>query len=144
MAWVRRSSRDAKKKPLESGFFPLGLMAAHHKNRNAVLFFRYAMKPTPKKPRIIIAQVEGSGTAALRDNCLRSILEVTFRTGRASTILLAELVASGPVDEVGEPAHTAAYQIKTVLIAGLRFFSKELLDSFAGRWAAEKDSLHGN
>ena len=25
---------------------------------------RYAMKPTPAKPRIIIAQVEGSGTAA--------------------------------------------------------------------------------
>src|ERR1700743_689798 len=27
-------------------------------------FRRYAMKPTPKKPRSIIAQVEGSGTAA--------------------------------------------------------------------------------
>ena len=26
---------------------------------------RYAMKPTPAKPRIIIAQVEGSGTAAV-------------------------------------------------------------------------------
>jgi hypothetical protein len=27
-------------------------------------FLRYATKPTPKKPRIIIAQVDGSGTAA--------------------------------------------------------------------------------
>ena len=27
-------------------------------------FWRYAMKPTPAKPRIIMAQVEGSGTAA--------------------------------------------------------------------------------
>ena len=26
-------------------------------------FRRYAMKPMPKKPRIIMAQVEGSGTA---------------------------------------------------------------------------------
>jgi hypothetical protein len=28
-------------------------------------FRRYAMKPTPKKPRIIMAQVEGSGTAVV-------------------------------------------------------------------------------
>jgi hypothetical protein len=28
-----------------------------------LLFRRYAMKPTPKNPKIIIAQVEGSGTA---------------------------------------------------------------------------------
>ena len=26
---------------------------------------RYAMKPIPRKPRIIIAQVEGSGTAEI-------------------------------------------------------------------------------
>ena len=30
--------------------------------RGAAPFRRYAMKPTPQKPRIIIAQVEGSGT----------------------------------------------------------------------------------
>jgi hypothetical protein len=29
----------------------------------ALLRHRYAMKPTPAKPRIIIAQAEGSGTA---------------------------------------------------------------------------------
>ena len=29
-------------------------------------FRRYAMKPTPQKPKIIIAQVEGSGTAAVK------------------------------------------------------------------------------
>src|SRR6185437_15314382 len=29
---------------------------------SAIRFFRYAMKPNPAKPKIIIAQVEGSGT----------------------------------------------------------------------------------
>jgi hypothetical protein len=28
-------------------------------------FFRYAMNPTPVKPRIIMAHVDGSGTAAV-------------------------------------------------------------------------------
>ncbi|MBV9242433.1 MAG: hypothetical protein JO314_10535 [Acidobacteria bacterium] len=84
--------------------------------------------------------------------------KVTFRTGRASTILLSELLASGPVDEVGKTALNTTHQIKSVLIAGARsnetldliliaghrLFSNEMLDSFAGCWAAEKDSLHKN
>jgi hypothetical protein len=40
-----------------------GVQAA--RNARPFCFRRYAMKPTPKKPRITIAQVEGSGTAAM-------------------------------------------------------------------------------
>jgi cation diffusion facilitator CzcD-associated flavoprotein CzcO len=43
------------------------LLLADHAAINAGFDFRrYAMKPTPAKPRIIMAQVEGSGTAAVR------------------------------------------------------------------------------
>jgi hypothetical protein len=41
---------------------------------SAIAFFRrYAIKPMPAKPRIIIAQVDGSGTAPtlLTSNCVR-------------------------------------------------------------------------
>jgi hypothetical protein len=35
----------------------------HARRKVGALFRRYAMKPMPQKPRIIMAQVEGSGTA---------------------------------------------------------------------------------
>src|ERR1700733_31257 len=35
--------------------------------RSAPLFRRYATKPSPQKPRIIMAQVEGSGTALVTE-----------------------------------------------------------------------------
>jgi hypothetical protein len=46
VAWVRRDQTTRSEGPL--------------------CLRRYAMKPTPKKPRIIIAQVDGSGTAVVR------------------------------------------------------------------------------
>jgi len=45
---------------------------------------RYAMKPIPKKPRIVIAQVEGSGTAATK------VPEVKF-CARALQVILVVL-----------------------------------------------------
>ena len=36
---------------------------AANQAKRSVFLLRYAMKPTPRKPRSIIAQVEGSGTA---------------------------------------------------------------------------------
>jgi hypothetical protein len=42
------------------------LLTAYQATRNATPDLRrYAINPTPKKPRIIIAQVEGSGTAEM-------------------------------------------------------------------------------
>jgi site-specific recombinase XerD len=44
-------------------------------------FFRYAMKPMPAKPRIIIAQVEGSGTP---DTCVNDVMfELSEQTRQA-------------------------------------------------------------
>ena len=41
---------------------------ADQAERIALFFRRNAMKPSPQKPRSIIAQVEGSGTAAVKVN----------------------------------------------------------------------------
>jgi hypothetical protein len=40
------------------------MRAGDQAKRTAVFLRRYAMKPSPQKPRIIMAHVEGSGTAA--------------------------------------------------------------------------------
>ena len=63
------SSQAPKKKPPEGGLYILEI-AFDQAVRIANLRRRFAMKPTPAKPRSIIAQVEGSGTAptAFTDN----------------------------------------------------------------------------
>jgi hypothetical protein len=58
--------RDTKEKAAQDGRpFRNQAAEAQASRREPSLFRRYAIKPRPKKPRIIIAQVEGSGTAAL-------------------------------------------------------------------------------
>jgi hypothetical protein len=42
-------------------------------------FRRYAMKPTPAKPRIIIAHVEGSGTAPTLAPDISKLVRVAVR-----------------------------------------------------------------
>jgi hypothetical protein len=54
----------AKKKPPVGGSLNSDLLIVDQPKRNTGFDFRrYAMKPTPAKPSIIMAQVEGSGTA---------------------------------------------------------------------------------
>jgi hypothetical protein len=56
-----------KKKPPEGGFSISNPMIVDQAAIKAGLDFRrYAMKPTPAKSRIIIAQVDGSGTPLVR------------------------------------------------------------------------------
>jgi hypothetical protein len=57
----RPKEKAARRRPLNSN-----LLIADQAAINAGFDFRrYAMKPTPAKPRIIMAQVEGSGTALI-------------------------------------------------------------------------------
>src|SRR5258708_34131263 len=51
------------KRPPEGGLSSSDRLWDQAMRSIAVLRRRYAMKPTPAKPRIIIAQVDGSGTA---------------------------------------------------------------------------------
>jgi hypothetical protein len=53
-----------KEKPPEGGL-PKSIEVIAYAAFSAIAFFRrYAMKPMPANPRIIMAHVEGSGTAA--------------------------------------------------------------------------------
>ena len=61
---AKHGSCRAKKKPPEGGFSIQILMMDQAAINAGFDFRRYAMKPMPAKPRIIIAHVEGSGTAA--------------------------------------------------------------------------------
>jgi hypothetical protein len=54
----------SNKRPPEGGV-PVALIEPRYQARRNTLFFRrYATKPMPANPRIIMAQVEGSGTGA--------------------------------------------------------------------------------
>src|SRR5216684_4888978 len=53
------------------------------------------MKPTPMKPRIIIAQVEGSGTAWIRI-CPDKAMELSFSGATVNETLLTANVNSPP------------------------------------------------
>ena len=70
-------------------------MIADHTAINAGFDFRrYAMKPTPTKPRIIIAQVEGSGTALT--DCSKSPLKLALSKEAVESefVKLAETIVS--------------------------------------------------
>jgi hypothetical protein len=57
-----RAGAGTKEKPPEAAFRSHEWIA--YAAFSAIAFFRrYTMKPTPANPKIIIAQVEGSGTA---------------------------------------------------------------------------------
>jgi hypothetical protein len=56
-----------KKKPPEGGFLN-SILTIDQANLNASFDLRrYAMKPTPAKPKIIMAHVEGSGTGGVEN-----------------------------------------------------------------------------
>ena len=61
--WRTRSGRSNKQKTARRRPLCKPDCDADQASRSLPPFRRYAMKPTPQKPRIIIAQVDGSGTA---------------------------------------------------------------------------------
>ena len=60
---INDASRQNKKPPA-GGSYSTPMIADQAAINAGFDFRRYAMNPTPAKPRIIMAQVEGSGTAA--------------------------------------------------------------------------------
>ena len=104
-----------KQKSRRKAAFP-NLKPEHfnYAKRNAVLFLRrYAMKPRPAKPRIIIAQVAGSGTAEMlrspvlvpalvRVICASKVSENGLTPGAKGSVALPEYAAvvKGPREPI--------------------------------------------
>jgi hypothetical protein len=67
---------NKKDRPKAASLNPDGDVGQAKRN-DGPLFRRYAIKPSPQKPRMIIAQVEGSGMAATSE-IVRKLVPVTM------------------------------------------------------------------